>query len=57
METEHSIPENEGEREDVCTSVRMLFCGCDRSVAPCTYCEWCGICPQHYLEKEAPDGK
>ena len=46
MEAEHS-PENDNER-NVCADVRILFCGADRGEpAPCTYCEWCGICPQH----------
>jgi len=47
MDTDHSM-ETGNDRKNVCTDVRILFCGADRGeVAPCTYCEWCGICPQH----------
>ena len=38
--------------EDVCTDLRRLYCGGGSAgggtVAPCTFCEWCGICPQHF---------
>ena len=37
---------------DVCTDLRRLYCGGScaggGTVAPCTFCEWCGICPQHF---------
>ena len=37
--------------EDVCADLRRLYCGGSSAgggtVAPCTFCEWCGICPQH----------
>ena len=40
--------------QDLRTNICRLYCGwsCDErgGVAPCTLCEWCGICPQH------PDG-
>ena len=39
---------------DVCSDLRRLYCGGGSAgggtVAPCTFCEWCGICPQHFDE-------
>ena len=46
--------------QDVCTDIRRMYCGwgCDErgGVAPCTLCEWCGICPQHYDVTGRPAG-
>ena len=40
--------------QDVCSDIRRLYCGGScaggGTVAPCTFCEWCGICPQHFDE-------
>ena len=37
--------------QDVCSDVRRLYsggsCAGGGSVAPCAFCEWCGICAQH----------
>ena len=46
--------------EDVCTDIRRLYCGGScaggGTVAPCTFCEWCGICPQHFDVAGGPAG-
>lgn len=42
--------------QDVCADLRRLYCGGScaggGTVAPCTFCEWCGICPQHVQEEQ-----
>lgn len=54
-EVGEGAPEQDHE-ENVCSDVRELYCGDgvsgNGSIAPCTYCEWCGICPQHSYHPE-----
>ena len=51
MDTESKQENTDGILSNVC----QVYCGrClnERGVvAPCAQCEWCGICPQHYLDK------
>ena len=47
METDQKKDDN-----DVC----QTYCGQSfnerGTIAPCAFCEWCGICPQHTAKKE-----
>lgn len=54
MEMERSALEEDLDgQEDACVESCALYCGNDRlDMAPCTYCEWAGICPQHYHEDD-----
>ena len=48
MEKERSALEEDLDgQEDACVDSFAMYCGNDRSVAPCTLCDWVGVCPQH----------